>query len=669
MMLKKTKIAVRLTGSFITMILITALIGGVGIFSMMLMKSASADLFEKQVKPQPIISNIVMRVNDLMNVTQSFYLYNGNAMELMNYEPLARSKIEEYYGFVEQYEPFVGENAKVAFADATNLFKNEFEGMIWAALEKAKAGTAAVNSGDLSYMEADYKAMITNFTICVDDSITNAVKNNNANNTTATTATIVLFAIFIVGIITAIASGASITRAISKPITQMAKAADSLAKGKLNIAINITSEDEIGQLAHSIKTAADTLRLYVRDISTNLRAMADGDMARTIQQDYIGDFAPIKEALVTISEKLVKTLGNINIAADQVSVGAEQVSAGSQTLAQGATEQAGSIEQLSTSINEIAQKVQLNADQVTMASESVVLVSNGVEESNAQMQQMLASMKEISNASDEISDIMRVVDDIAFQTNILSLNAAIEAARAGAAGKGFAVVADEVRNLAHKSSESAKQTAKLIDKSMKAVAAGTKLANATAKSLTTVAERSKAVEDSIEVIDKSSLEQAHAISWITKGVEQISAVVQHNSATAEQSAAASVELSEQAQQLKTELKKFRLESGGEDAEYAAEYPEEADSQDFEVISEEEPVMKAKKKFAWPKINLIGIKDKVISLLRKIRRINKFTKINLVPVIEKEPVSVETPSDPPMQTIQPPQPTQPVQPLPPTDSEG
>ena len=319
-----------------------------------------------------------------------------------------------------------------------------------------------------------------------------------------------------------------VSRIITKPVGAVTKAITRLSTGMLDISIDYRSSDELGALKDALRTTINTLKLYVSDISNNLELMASGDMSHEITQDYIGDFIPIKNSLVKISESLNYSLGSIALAAEQVNSGAEQVALGAQTLSQGATEQASSIEELSASIIEVSAQVGENAKNVQKANEYISDAEDGIKVSNTHMQEMLNAMSEINESSSQIGKIIKVIDDIAFQTNILALNAAVEAARAGSAGKGFAVVADEVRNLASKSADAAKQTTSLIENSVQTVKRGTTIAKETALALEEVEKQTTMIVSTIEKINEASKEQANALHQITQGIDQISAVVQTN---------------------------------------------------------------------------------------------------------------------------------------------
>ncbi len=317
---------------------------------------------------------------------------------------------------------------------------------------------------------------------------------------------------------------------------------------------------ELHRLRDCIKHMCDSTNEMISDIKVVLGEMSDGNfrVESKIPERYVGDYSEILIAQDIIKSKLANTLNEINSIAEQVSAGADQVSAGAQALAQGATEQASSVEELSITINEIAAQVRLSAEESEKANELAVQAGGIMHDSVGGMTQVSVAMGEISEASLNISRIIKVIDDIAFQTNILALNAAVEAARAGSAGKGFAVVADEVRNLSQKSSEAAKSTATLIESSINAVEKGGKLVTRASEGFAAVAEKTEEVVSRIETIYKQAQQQADAVGHVSVGIDQVSNVVQMNSATSEESAAASEELSGQAAVLKSLVGQFQL---------------------------------------------------------------------------------------------------------------
>lgn len=350
-------------------------------------------------------------------------------------------------------------------------------------------------------------------------------------------------------------------RSISKklnPLREVEEAAQAMAKGDLKAEILHQGTDEIGQMAESMRQSVQILSAYIADIDRAMNEMANGNFDFEPTQSFIGDFKRIEDSITAMILELSSTLMQINIAADQVAAGADQVSAGAQSLAQGATEQASSVEELAASVAEVSEKLRHNAATSDRVSEVAQKTKSSVLLSNNQMQALMVAMEDIDTQAKEIGKIIKAIEDIAFQTNILALNAAVEAARAGSAGKGFAVVADEVRNLAAKSAQAAKNTTSLIERSVTAVHDGVNLAKSTAADLLEVVENSNETTHLIEQIAKATNEQSQALDMINTGLEQISSVVQTNSATSEESAAASEELSGQASLLKELTARFRL---------------------------------------------------------------------------------------------------------------
>ena len=311
-------------------------------------------------------------------------------------------------------------------------------------------------------------------------------------------------------------------------------------------------KDEIGQVIGACAGFVER----VTEISKELETIAGGDLTAEIKmlsgKDTMGG------SMSRMVDNLNNMFGEIHNATAQVSTGSKQIADGAQALAQGSTQQAASVQQLSASIGEIASKTKDNAELAERAATLADTIKNNAEKGSRQMDEMMAAVKEINSASQSINKVIKVIDDIAFQTNILALNAAVEAARAGQHGKGFAVVAEEVRNLAAKSAEAAKDTGGLIANSMEKAELGSRIASETADSLSEIVSGINQSNQIVGEIAVSSNEQTLGIMQINTGIDQVALVIQQNSATAQESAAASEQMSSQSGMLEEMVSQFKL---------------------------------------------------------------------------------------------------------------
>lgn len=351
-------------------------------------------------------------------------------------------------------------------------------------------------------------------------------------------------------------------KAILSPLSELKQAAYALSQGDFSVRITYDSRDEFGDVSRSIEDSFLTLKAVIAELSTVLAKLGCGDLTVSVMQEFKGELKNIENSIFYLTQSLNESMHSIQSAAEQIDAGANQVSSGAQALAQGATEQASSVEELSATLSMISGRVQENTLNAEKANQIAIVTASAAQSARSDMGEMLTAMQEISGTAQDIKKVIKVIDDIAFQTNILALNAAVEAARAGSAGKGFAVVADEVRNLASKSAEAAKNTTALIESAILAVTHGEEIAEKTNRTFGELTNRVQEVQSTIGEISVASGEQANAIREITIGVDQISTVVQTNSATSEESAAASEELSGQANMLNQLIKQFKLADTG-----------------------------------------------------------------------------------------------------------
>ncbi len=349
-----------------------------------------------------------------------------------------------------------------------------------------------------------------------------------------------------------ISSGYYIRKTIKDPLNSIVDAIKVIGDGGVEINLEKINDDEFGLIIDALNTTVKNIK---EDANVAVE-IAGGDLSMDVKPRT--DMDELGKAFKKLLDDHNHVLGNIREASMQVTTGSQQVASASQSLAQGSTEQASALEEVSASIEEIAEKTRINAAEANNANKLVIEAKEGAVKGNQQMKEMMVAMNEINESSENISKIIKVIDDIAFQTNILALNAAVEAARAGSHGKGFAVVAEEVRNLAAKSAKAANETAELIENSISKVEKGSRLAEETGAALAEISANIDTIVEIISDIASASNVQATAVAQIDQALGQVSVVVQSNSATSEQCAAASEELSNQAMRLRELIGNFKL---------------------------------------------------------------------------------------------------------------
>ena len=562
--MKNLKISKKIICTFAVVLLLTFILGVVSLVSTNNIASTSDNYVNISI---PALSN-------LESARRYIRIFQGNILKATCTDNQAdldklvedissdRSAFFDYLDSFLEYDPQFSdevENIHTVMDDAASIR----ERIVEASAKFSYEGNQEAYSIYLNEYEPNLTkitGILENLTTELKEAIT--TRYNNAQ-TTKTINIVIIIAVVVAAAILVVALTVVLTKAIVTPIIQIKDSMNLIANGLLKEAdgtITYRSKDELGVLAHAARKVIRFFQDVLPSISDVCRNYGNGNFNCTCENydSYVGETSEIRDSLMYIRDNLSVALSNVDQASDQLLSGTEEVSSGAQALAQGATQQAASIQELSENIASISESIKANSSDAAEASDKANAAGAAVQEVNAMMSELVRAMNEINEFSSETKKIVKTIEDIAFQTNILSLNAAVEAARAGAAGKGFAVVAEEVRNLAGKSAEAAQNTTRIID-------SGNKLCAEVAEKMNKVGETAGKVTAINNKIADSSKKAADSIVKVTIGVDQISNVVQNNSATSEQSAAASEELSSQANMLKALVKSFSLYSDSSNA--------------------------------------------------------------------------------------------------------
>ena len=508
------KISKKLLLGFAVVMAVAVAVGAVGIVNLRSISENDVQLYRSMTVPMGDLTQIATSFQRIRVNMREMILLNDPA-EIANVEQKIaqrRAELDERQGtFAEQILSDDMQKAYEEYLAARVVFGEYYEKIRALAEENRDEEAFALLQSDACYAaeQAEQATILTLAAMKAEDAAAQSAENERM----AGLAEMVVFGALAGGIALALLMALYISRQISGSMKKIIAAAEEIANGDLSVEVAVDTRDEIGELA---------------------------------------------EAFRSMTENLNEVLSGINAASEQVSSGAKQLSDSSLSLSQGASEQASSVEEVTASLEQISSQTKLNAQNANQANKLAGTAQSDAQEGNGQMREMLKAMEEINVSSAGISKIIKVIDDIAFQTNILALNAAVEAARAGQHGKGFAVVAEEVRNLAAKSANAAKETTDMIEGSIMKVEAGTKLAAHTAEALGKIVEGVAQAAALVGQIDVASGEQAVGLAQINQAMLQVSEVVQANSAVSEQSAAASKELSGQAEMMRESVSRFRL---------------------------------------------------------------------------------------------------------------
>jgi len=370
-----------------------------------------------------------------------------------------------------------------------------------------------------------------------------------------------LLGVFAIGIVIIILNIRKTATKITKPLEMLNDTAQQLAEGNLQVELNVESDDEIGELADSIGKTVTRLKEYINyidEIAYVLGRMADGKLVNELKYSYDGEFRKVKDALVNISESMIDVMQNINGSAQQVGAGSDELAKAAQSLAEGAESQSVAVEELLATAVAVAEQVEENKNDAEMSAIHTNEVTAMMEVSQQQMDRMRGAMNNIQEASNKVVGIIKTIEDIADQTNLLSLNASIEAARAGEVGRGFAVVAGEIGNLANESARAVNTTRDLINVSLEEIRKGNALVDDVVNSLSQAVEKVEEVNGMIQKTAENAVMQMESMNQIKHGVQEMSQGIQDNSAMAEETSATSEELAAQVITLNELVGKFEL---------------------------------------------------------------------------------------------------------------
>ena len=563
-MYKNLKIQERLKKCFTVVALLASIAGVIGAIMMLIIAAQYKHALTNYGFSQGDIGKAMIVFADARSATRGVIGYDDENLksQLLATHDEKKQKFEDYWATVA--ETCVTKEEKELYDEVTALV-NQY----WEAEQKAiDLAKSTDEDADLQVqqMMTDEVSPLYEQVYSLTADLLNANVNEGNSLEAKLSAMSIIFLIVIVAMIVfafaqAMRMGSSIAKGIAVPLSALSDRFTTFAKGNLTDPFPVVdTQDEVADMINTANEMKETLKLVIADCGKHLADMASGnfDIRTDCPEVYQGEFEKLLLAMRDMKDQMIVTLRSIEDASSQVSAGSTNLAEASQSLAEGATEQAGAVEELQATITSITENIEKAADQAHESYVQAKQYADEADNSRVQMTAMVDAMTRINETSKNIENIISEIEDIASQTNLLSLNASIEAARAGEAGRGFAVVADQIRQLAEQSTKSAVDTRELIEGSLEEIAEGNKAADKAAASIETVVEGISKIAESSRNVSQVSRDQATAMEQAEQGVNQISEVVQANSATAQESSATSEELSAQAVSLDELISKYVL---------------------------------------------------------------------------------------------------------------
>jgi len=575
--MKNLKVSMKLLVGFGVMVALILTVCLISIFNILSIDSKYSEVIVNHALPLNPAINVVGDVQGMRSEIRGFTIYAGNKEKIAAGRKNLDRYSKEFEDSAKAFGKYIAQpEVKSLFDEAMKLYNETFKPVAYKMADDAEKGASRDDlTNDLSKIAGVTDKIMDNMSKATDVKASQLVDSSNDCTEKSRSIVVMMVIILIISVVAAVILGVYISAIISKPLGVTVNMINEMSHGHLNNRLRLDRHDEIGVMAKTMDSFADDMqnvivgtmkKISVGDLSTRidskdssdeiaaalkgtidslqslisddggmvLEAVANKDLTLRLTGDYKGDYAKMKN--------------NINTVVDNLDVANSQILGSAQSLAEGSNEQAASLEEVSASLEEIASMTKQNADNSNQAKILAGEARNAANEGDSSMKKMAAAIQEIKQSSDNTAKIIKSIDDIAFQTNLLALNAAVEAARAGEAGKGFAVVAEEVRNLAMRSAEAAKNTANMIEESVKNADGGVKITEEVAKSLNQIVDRIVKVGDFITEIATASNEQAQGVEQVNVAVAQISTATQN--------------FSKEAEELADMARAFKLSEGG-----------------------------------------------------------------------------------------------------------